>query len=86
VALGYHVKAEFMVNSQSISTQSIPSIVIDYNSDFINAWQSLPDGGDVYGVYAQPYEGVGSNVDLDLVVEAPLVGLGLESMFFSRSQ
>ncbi|MFK7904782.1 MAG: IPTL-CTERM sorting domain-containing protein [Chitinophagales bacterium] len=44
-----------MVNTETSSSQSSPSVGMDSDGDFVIAWESYVQDGDNYGVYAQRY-------------------------------
>jgi len=59
-ALGVSQGMEFQVNTYTTLSQSLPSISIDDNGDFVITWHSLVQDGSLYGVYAQRYNAAGS--------------------------
>ena len=60
---------EFPVNAYTNLGQRWPSVAMDADGDFVIAWQDENGhDGDVYGVYAQRYEGAGETVDMNIVV------------------
>jgi hypothetical protein len=52
--------SEFQVNTDTLSTQSNPSVAMDSTGDFVVAWQSLSQDGSSYGVYAQQFNSAGA--------------------------
>ncbi len=45
----------FQVNTETVSSQTLPSIAADDAGNFVVAWQSYNQDGSGYGVYAQRY-------------------------------
>jgi len=72
-ANGTPVGNEFLVNTETVNSQTLSSIAMDADGDFVVSWQSYNQDGDVWGIYAQRYKGAGSfavgTVDLNLVVQ-----------------
>ena len=52
--------AEFRVNTTTAGDQSSPSVAMDADGDFVVAWQSVPQDGSGYGVYARRYNAAGT--------------------------
>lgn len=51
---GSPVGGEFRINSGTVSTQSYPAVAMDYNGDFVVAYNSYAQTGDTnYGVFAR---------------------------------
>jgi hypothetical protein len=50
---------EFQVNTTTANEQSVPSIAMDNDGDFVITWQSYGQDGDGYGVFAQRYNSSG---------------------------
>ncbi|MGV3526466.1 MAG: hypothetical protein ACO1RX_19770 [Candidatus Sericytochromatia bacterium] len=51
--------SEFRVNTYTLSAQSVPSVSLDADGDFVVAWQSVEQDGDNEGIYAQRYSSGG---------------------------
>jgi len=58
---------EFLVNTDTADNKSAPSIALDADGDFVIAWDSYLQDGDVLGIYAQRFAGP-EDVDLSVVV------------------
>lgn len=54
------VGSEFPVNTYISGAQSLPSIAMDADGDFVVTWESYGQDGDSSGVYAQRYHADGS--------------------------
>ena len=52
--------SEFQAHTYTTSKQSSPSIGMDDDGDFVIAWRSRDQDGDVYGVYAQRFNADGT--------------------------
>jgi len=52
---GIKAGSEFQVNTFLANDQNSPSIAMDADGDFVIAWTSFLQDGDVYGIYAQRY-------------------------------
>jgi hypothetical protein len=50
---------EFQVNSTTFAKQSLPSVAMDIDGDFVISWQSEVQDGDGYGIYAKMYTSAG---------------------------
>ena len=50
------IAAEFRVNTEVANTQTFPTVAVDYNGDFVIAWQSSLQDGSGYGIYSQRYD------------------------------
>jgi uncharacterized repeat protein (TIGR01451 family) len=59
---GTAVGGEFRVNTEASGAQASPSVALDADGDFVIAWQSNAQDGDLYGVYAQRYSADGTAV------------------------
>ena len=59
---GTPVGAEFQVNTYTTNSQTIPSVAMDSDGDFVISWSSENQDGDSYGVYAQRYSNTGTLV------------------------
>ncbi len=51
---------EFRVNATTANDQDAPSVAMDYNGNFVVAWNSFGQDGSEYGVYAQRYNAAGA--------------------------
>jgi hypothetical protein len=51
--------SEFRVNTWTTGNQRNPSVAMDSDGDFVVAWQSDNQDGNVFGVYAQRYNSAG---------------------------
>ena len=58
--------SEFLVNTYTTNDQSFSSVAMDSGGDFVVAWQSFGQDGDLYGVYAQRY--VNYSADLQVTI------------------
>jgi len=58
-ASGVALGGEFRVNSYTTNTQSMPTIAMDADGDFVVSWSSSGQDGNDYGVYAQRYSATG---------------------------
>ncbi len=47
--------SEFLVNTETSSLQESPSVAMDADGDFVIAWTSYLQDGDLLGIYAQRY-------------------------------
>ena len=54
-AAGTPQGSEFRVNTYTTDEQSFPSVATDADGDFVVAWQSEGEDGNLYGIYAQRY-------------------------------
>jgi hypothetical protein len=52
--------SEFRVNTYTIDYQSGPSVAMDFDGDFIVAWNSAYQDGHSYGIFAQRFNSTGS--------------------------
>jgi autotransporter-associated beta strand protein len=59
-AAGVAQGAEFQVNTYTTSAQSLSSVAMDADGDFVVAWGSNGQDGSGYGVYAQRYNAAGA--------------------------
>jgi large repetitive protein len=50
---------EFQVNSFTNNSQSLPSVAMDADGDYVVAWQSYGQDGSSLGIYAQRYDASG---------------------------
>jgi len=62
------VGTEFQVNTYATSYQSLPSIAMDNNGDFVIAWQGVGNNG--FAIYAQRYAANGSPQENEFQVNA----------------
>ena len=51
---------EFQVNTETASSQTLPSIAMDDAGNFVVAWQSYNQDGSGYGIFAQMYHADGT--------------------------
>ena len=58
-AAGVPQGGEFRVNTFTTSIDQFPAVAMDAAGDFVVAWQSNPQDGSFYGVYAQAYRANG---------------------------
>lgn len=58
-ALGVLQGSEFRVNSTTVNSQTVPSVAMDADGDFVVTWQSDGQDGSLQGVYAQRYNAAG---------------------------
>lgn len=49
----------FRVNGMTLSPQTLPSVAMDPDGDFVVSWSSLLQDGSLYGVYARRYNAAG---------------------------
>jgi hypothetical protein len=61
-AAGVAQGPEFQVNSFTTSIQSESSVAMDADGDFVVAWQSYDQDGDVSGIFARRYDAAGGPV------------------------
>ncbi|SFI09369.1 cadherin repeat domain-containing protein [Planctomicrobium piriforme] len=59
-AAGTSLGSEFKVNTYTTKSQSRPAVAMDYNGEFVIAWQSAGQDGSGYGVYSQRYSSGGT--------------------------
>ena len=59
-ATGIAQGVEFKVNAFTLGIQNYPAVAMDAAGDFVITWQSVPQDGDAYGVYAQRYSAAGA--------------------------
>ncbi|MEZ0368414.1 MAG: hypothetical protein ACAI44_04920 [Candidatus Sericytochromatia bacterium] len=52
---GAAVGTEFRVNSVTLNVQSSPAVALDADGDFLIAWQSQPQDGSGFGIFARRY-------------------------------
>jgi len=67
-AQGDTADTEFLVNTETTSSQQNPSIAMDADGDFVIAWESRNQDGDSYGVYAQRYKSDGIKAGVEFLV------------------
>jgi uncharacterized repeat protein (TIGR01451 family) len=65
---GIKAGAEFLVNTYTSDGQRYPSIAMDADGDFVIAWHSYEQDGDIWGVYAQRYTADGSTAGSEFLV------------------
>lgn len=56
---GEKLGAEFRVNDFTSGDQSVPSVAVDGQGNFLVAWQSRDQDGSEWGVYAKRYDALG---------------------------
>ena len=71
---GIEVGAEFPVNSYTADDQTDPSIAMDADGDFVIAWQSYEQDGDLNGIYAQRYTADGNTTGIEFRVNTETPG------------
>ena len=59
---GEAVGSEFLVNTQTYSVQSVPSVAMAASGEFIITWESLVQDGSGWGIYAQRYAADGGSI------------------------
>lgn len=88
-ASGAMVDTEFRVNTTTSSVQKTPAIAMDDTGDFVIAWDSYYQDGDVHGVYAQRYDSQGQTQGPEFLVNTtttsnqftPAVGMDADGDF-----
>ena len=58
-ATGVTQGSEFQINTYINSDQAEPSVAMDADGDFVVAWESYYQDGDIFGIYAQRYNAAG---------------------------
>ncbi len=58
-SMGVALGSEFRVNTWTTNTQSLPSVAMDSDGDFVIAWNSYHQDGSWYNIYAQRYNSSG---------------------------
>jgi len=71
---GNTVGSEFQVNTYTSNHQSVPSVAMDSNGNFVIAWSSLYQDGSDRGVYAQRYDSSGNPVGSEFQVNTYTTG------------
>lgn len=61
---------EFRVNTYTTNGQGGASVAMDAAGDFVVAWQSFFQDGDVYGIYAQRYNALGAPQGIEFRVNS----------------
>jgi hypothetical protein len=56
---GVPLATEFQVNSHTIDYQALPSVAIDAAGNFVIAWESYPQDGWSWGIFAQRFSSAG---------------------------
>ncbi|MBI1348013.1 hypothetical protein GC163_17205 [bacterium] len=51
--------SEFQVNSYTTGTQSVAAVAMDEPGNFVIAWESVGQDGDIRGIFAQRYDAAG---------------------------
>jgi hypothetical protein len=59
---------EFLVNSNTTSSQISPSVAMDTDGDFVITWMSNLQDGSNYGIYAQRYNAAGTAQGAEFLV------------------
>ena len=59
---------EFRINTYTLNTQSAPSVTSLNDGNFIVIWQSYGQDGDIYGIYGQLFNGNGSKIGSEFLV------------------
>ncbi|MFO0636323.1 MAG: hypothetical protein U0168_26130 [Nannocystaceae bacterium] len=67
-ATGAAQGAEFLVNSYSAGAQNNPAVALNADGDFMIAWVSANQDGNLTGVYAQRYDQAGAAVGVEFRV------------------
>ena len=49
------VGAEFLVNTETLSDQQLPSTAMDADGDFVVVWESIDQDGDDWWIFGQRY-------------------------------
>ncbi len=62
--------SEFLVNTYTNGDQSVPSIGMDSNGDFVIAWDSEGQDGSSWGVYAQRFDSAGNTQGSEFLVNS----------------
>jgi hypothetical protein len=65
---GSAVGAEFLVNTDTTSSQASAAVGMDGDGDFVVVWRSWRQGGPQYGILAQRYDSSGSAVGAEFLV------------------
>ncbi len=58
-ASGAAAGGEFLVNSYVTGQQMLPSVAMDFEGDFVVAWESNDEDGGGFGIYAQQFNSSG---------------------------
>jgi hypothetical protein len=58
-ALGVAQGGEFLANTRTADSQRYASVAMDGDGDFLVSWNSQPQDGSAYGIYAQRYSAAG---------------------------
>ncbi|NGX53051.1 MAG: hypothetical protein KR126chlam5_01358 [Candidatus Anoxychlamydiales bacterium] len=59
---------EFRINTYTLNIQSYPSVTSLNDGNFIVIWQSYGQDGDIYGIYGQLFNGNGSKIGSEFLV------------------
>ncbi|MEM7587973.1 MAG: hypothetical protein AAF560_31580 [Acidobacteriota bacterium] len=71
---GSPLGAEFIVNTETMDTQSQPSVAMAADGSFIIFWRSRFQDGDEFGLYAQRYSSSGATVGGEFRVSGATAG------------
>lgn len=71
---GVAASNEFRVNSYTMSSQNRPAIAMDADGNFIVAWSSQNQDGNLSGIYAQRYDALGTALDGEFRVNETTLG------------
>ncbi|MDH3593418.1 MAG: VCBS repeat-containing protein [Rhodospirillales bacterium] len=66
-AAGGALGGEFQVNTHTTLSQEMPAVAMDFDGDFVVAWQSGEQDGDFYGVFVRRYDAAGNPLDVSEV-------------------
>jgi phosphoheptose isomerase len=86
---GVAIGGELQVNTYTAGAQKGPAVDLDADGDFVVAWHSLGQDGDLYGVFAQRFNSLGARRGTEFQVNVyvtshqsyPSVGLDADSDF-----
>ena len=67
--------SEFRVNTYTMNNQTLPSVAIDIDGDFIITWASKDQDGQFEGVYAQRYNSAGVAIGSEFRVNTYTLGV-----------
>jgi hypothetical protein len=72
---GNRLGGEFQVNTYTDNTQWAPSVAVDSDGDFVVAWQSYGNDGDLWGVAARRYNAAGAAQGGEVQVNTTTAGI-----------
>lgn len=72
--LGSKVGDEFLVNTTTAGSQNWPDVTTLNNGDYVIAWHSFNQDGDSAGIYAQRFDGTGTKVGAETLINTTTVG------------